>query len=549
MIEIWGTIRNRANADRPPGMLVDLFPHMELTRGQMARALREGSGGLANNNSGDRAGADVSGVNNRHKTLFESNLRVFGGSITLAILMATAITVAPTARNPLDSANPTSSGLGVVGSIPGKPSPLVGNGISVHPYVSDVNQGHPKMLNKITSVTAAAVVGIATTVTGAADLLVPGEYPTIQAAIDAAASGDHILVAPGIYRERVNLSGKAIQLTGVAGPNLTTIDGQNQGTVIVGSGEPATCVVRGFTIMNGIDISYSGGGGIALSGSSARLVNCVVRDNTADGPAWWSGGGFHSVGGAPTIEDCLFVNNRSNDQSSASAIYHYTGGSITVRRCTFDGNTSNYSGGIGSGPGHTIKCHSEYSALTVSIEECTFIRSTTGTATPLADVGGEILLNASGLECDVRACYFVAGYSGAPCAVGVAGGANALVSNSSICGYIQPTGNFGGGVMIVDCVVGSICADCDTNNIDDVLQIASGSVLDTNQNNIPDTCECIGDIDTDGAINGSDLGTMLAYWGSVTTESVSLASDLNADGVVNGSDLGVLLANWGACQG
>jgi hypothetical protein len=82
--------------------------------------------------------------------------------------MAAAITVAPTEGIPQNSANMPSSGPQPAGSIPRTPSPSVGDGNSVHPYVSDVNQGHQKkMLNKITSVTAAAVVGIAATVAGA----------------------------------------------------------------------------------------------------------------------------------------------------------------------------------------------------------------------------------------------------------------------------------------------------------------------------------------------------------------------------------------------
>jgi hypothetical protein len=84
------------------------------------------------------------------------------------MLMAATIAVAPTAGIPRNSANPTSSAPKVAGSIPRVPGPSVGDGNSVHPYVSDVNQGHQKkMLNKITSVTAAAVVGIAATVAGA----------------------------------------------------------------------------------------------------------------------------------------------------------------------------------------------------------------------------------------------------------------------------------------------------------------------------------------------------------------------------------------------
>ncbi len=50
-----------------------------------------------------------------------------------------------------------------------------------------------------------------------------------------------------------------------------------------------------------------------------------------------------------------------------------------------------------------------------------------------------------------------------------------------------------------------------------------------------------GDLDTNGAVNGSDLGILLVGWGAAGT---CAAADLNADGVVDAGDLGVLLANW-----
>jgi hypothetical protein len=46
------------------------------------------------------------------------------------------------------------------------------------------------------------------------------------------------------------------------------------------------------------------------------------------------------------------------------------------------------------------------------------------------------------------------------------------------------------------------------------------------------------DLNCDGAVNGDDLGRLLAQWGT------SGSADLNGDGVVNGLDLGQLLGSW-----
>jgi hypothetical protein len=56
---------------------------------------------------------------------------------------------------------------------------------------------------------------------------------------------------------------------------------------------------------------------------------------------------------------------------------------------------------------------------------------------------------------------------------------------------------------------------------------------------------CVGDVNSSGAVDGADLGLLLANWG----DCPQCAADLNGDCVVNGLDLGTLLAAWGACQG
>jgi len=75
---------------------------------------------------------------------------------------------------------------------------------------------------------------------------------------------------------------------------------------------------------------------------------------------------------------------------------------------------------------------------------------------------------------------------------------------------------------------------------------------DFNDNGRPDGCECasnpnlpsccLGDIFSDGLVNGGDLGILLSQWGLS-----GVASDLDASGTVDGADLGLLLSNWGPC--
>ncbi|MBE0535576.1 MAG: right-handed parallel beta-helix repeat-containing protein [Phycisphaerae bacterium] len=53
-----------------------------------------------------------------------------------------------------------------------------------------------------------------------------GEYPSIQAAIDAAADGDEIAAGPGTYVGTVDFAGKAVRLYSTAGAEATVIDGR-----------------------------------------------------------------------------------------------------------------------------------------------------------------------------------------------------------------------------------------------------------------------------------------------------------------------------------
>lgn len=123
---------------------------------------------------------------------------------------------------------------------------------------------------------------------------VPSNYLSIQAAIDAAANGDTVLVAPGTYVENINFNGKAVTVRSERGANDTAIDGNGAGSVVIfANGEGPSSRLTGFTIRNG---TYSPwGGGIHVSGASPTITENIIV-NSANSSA-----GIWVLGGSPLI--------------------------------------------------------------------------------------------------------------------------------------------------------------------------------------------------------------------------------------------------------
>lgn len=102
---------------------------------------------------------------------------------------------------------------------------------------------------------------------------VPQDYPTIQGAIDAAATGDTILVSPGFYQENISFKGKNLVLRSLnpldpCTVRATIIDGnQTTSCIQLISGEDKSAVVAGFNIQNGNAVipGLDYGGGIYIA--------------------------------------------------------------------------------------------------------------------------------------------------------------------------------------------------------------------------------------------------------------------------------------------
>jgi hypothetical protein len=178
-------------------------------------------------------------------------------------------------------------------------------------------------------------------------LLVPSQYGTIQAAIDAAVSDvDQIEVAPGTYSEAINFNKKAVRLYSSGGPAVTTIDATELGSSVVtcNSSEGATTIMEGFTITGGNGVR---GGGMYNYFSSPTVTNCIFSSNMCIG----GGGGMSNEASSPTVINCTFSGNQATAGGGmANYIWDATDScNPTVTNCTFSGNTAVAGGGMFNG--------------------------------------------------------------------------------------------------------------------------------------------------------------------------------------------------------
>jgi len=171
----------------------------------------------------------------------------------------------------------------------------------------------------------------------AATIYVPDDHPTIQAAVDAAAGGDTIIVRPGVYFENVTIDGKPLTVQSELGPDVTVIDGSGAAPVLsVLDNWSDPFVIEGFTIRNGDGAGYDrgwGAAGVDFEGCFLTLTGNIIEDNVSDSwgtavfvfcaPAEISanvirnnrGGGIAFEDGCGTVIDNTIVGN------SGDAIY------------------------------------------------------------------------------------------------------------------------------------------------------------------------------------------------------------------------------------
>jgi len=172
-----------------------------------------------------------------------------------------------------------------------------------------------------------------------------GDHTTIQAALTAAASGDSVLVAAGVYAGPANrdldFTGKAIVLASESGPAQTVIDCERLGRAFrFHTGETGAAAVIGFTIANGE--SAERGGGILCEGASPRIENCVISGCvTGAGSATGYGGGVYCSNSALALTDCVLTGNTADE----GAAMYAADSSPALTRCRVVANAAVRGGG------------------------------------------------------------------------------------------------------------------------------------------------------------------------------------------------------------
>ena len=340
--------------------------------------------------------------------------------------------------------------------------------------------GEDVMQKSLQAIVVGASAAMAALPADGADLLVPSQYPTIQAAINASADGDTVTVAPGTYFENIDFGSKRIVVRSEQGRDVTTIEGAPTGSTlrVIGSSHTATTGLEGFTIRGG---AWTGGScsirgsAIAVAQASPRIAHCRVTHDSSAAVV------TSTSGAAPLFEECEFVGQVEFDHQMVHSVCT---SSPTFRMCRFVNVTGPAGGAVGGLFQHL--------GGTMTFDGCELVAQ--------IDTEEPIFYIYSSTAVVIK--QSVVDFSRAPNArlAALVGNVNLDVEESTFnCIEYQELVTYSGSgqtfsfaasnVFTSDCCGDPTpCTDCDSNGISDADEIAAGAP-DCNGNGIPDACD------------------------------------------------------------
>ncbi|KPJ53282.1 hypothetical protein AMJ39_05290 [candidate division TA06 bacterium DG_24] len=383
------------------------------------------------------------------------------------------------------------------------------------------------MTKRLAILMCGALVAAAGTSATATVLHVPGEYPTIQAGIDAAVGGDTVLVADGIYTGEGNrdldFGGVNMVVMSENGPEVTIIDCEADSLdphrgFYFHSGEDSTSAVKGFSIRNGCGADglfpQDNGGGILCYSSSPTIKGNRITANAAES----NGGGIYCYASSATIKGNTISGNMVGWNGGGIFCYDCSG---IIEGNAVTGNTAGWGGGI----------HSQWCSPTIkgnTIEANTAIVSGGGiwcsdsptTVTIEANaIAGNTAVWGAGI-CSSEACPSVVGNIISDNAAGEDGGGIYCHYSASLMRRNTVTGNtakgWGGGIYLgessataLNCVLWG-----DSAGIDHEICLAGTSSIAITYSDIEGGWEGVGNIDADPMFVLADKQDYRLLWES-----------------------------------
>lgn len=211
---------------------------------------------------------------------------------------------------------------------------------------------------------------------------VPGDQPTLQAAIADVTDGGVIEMAAGVYTAppggfTVLDYGKGFTIRAAAGAAVTLSGGGSTDIIRIANslGRAAhTFIFERLTFTDGVSTNNFIGGALTIVRNDAVFTSCVFQNNSArpsisgGGAIWFEsatasfqqctftnntspnyGGAIAMVTSRTFFRECAFTANRTNvanhTQTSIGGAIFNNDSSIRIDNCRFEGNHAGYAGG------------------------------------------------------------------------------------------------------------------------------------------------------------------------------------------------------------